>query len=227
MLPGALVIAAALGLYTTRGFRLADFMVAFGLAHLLDLLLLAGIPWALPPKAPAPVFGSAPAPVPEEFAGQLKETTEDTTEETTEDAGIPDSPFAAPRVGLRLAERPVPAQRANPFASTADPGPEVPALPPFPEPSFTPSPPSPAVPPEPVVAVRVEEEEPRPRPPVPSPVAGGRLPGERLRIALRQPVASGTLPPAVVSPAGAAAVPPVEVPEAPAEEYPEQPLNPS
>ena len=63
MLPGALLVAAALLLYADGGFRLVDFVIAFGLGHLLSLALLAGAPWCLPRRVPVPLFalGGTPA----------------------------------------------------------------------------------------------------------------------------------------------------------------------
>ena len=209
MLPGALVVAAALALYTSRGFRLADFIVAFVLGHVLDLLLLAGIPWALPPRAPIPTAGV--------FAAE--------GEVLPEAATIPDSPFAAPRPASPFAERPAAVPAANPFAPAAVVCPEEAALPPGAEPAAE----SPSSSGEVAAgwdpSVGGEEQESQALPSASS--TDGEAPTGEVQPTGQSPEAPAVSLAGVVSadpekPASAAVIPGV-----PEEEKPEQPLNPS
>jgi hypothetical protein len=98
MVPGGLAIAAALLLYASRSFRLLDFILAFVLAHVLQLILMGGAVFALPGLLRASPFSepepeSVPAP---EAAAELPE------EAPAADSPIlVDSPFAATAPAVR------------------------------------------------------------------------------------------------------------------------------
>lgn len=72
LLPGGLIVAGGLWLYAGYGFRLLDFLVAFGLAHLVGPWLALGAVWRLPRRRPVSPFaepateptGSAPEAAP-------------------------------------------------------------------------------------------------------------------------------------------------------------------
>lgn len=87
LLPGGLGVAGGLLLYAGYGFRLLDFLAAFGLAHLLGPCLALGAVWQLPRRRPISPFAAAqaaPAPSPE------------TAETLPPRRPAPDSPFAVP-----------------------------------------------------------------------------------------------------------------------------------
>jgi hypothetical protein len=98
LLPGGLVVAGGLLLYAGHGFRLLDFLVAFGLAHLVGPWLALGAVWRLPRRRPVSPFAE-PAAEPAVPAPESEEAP------ATEPPA--DSPFAAP---------PAPQPAANPFA---------------------------------------------------------------------------------------------------------------
>jgi hypothetical protein len=127
MLPGALMVAAALALYASGGFRLVDLVVAFGLAHLLDLVLLAGAPWCLPRRSPKPLFGVAEAEPP---AGDDPSHGSFRTAAAIETGSGPRSP--SPSTGSVA-----PGPKANPFAAAGEPASSPTA--PRPEPPARPS----------------------------------------------------------------------------------------
>lgn len=92
LLPGGLVVAGGLLLYAGHGFRLLDFLVAFGLAHLVGPWLALGALWRLPRRRPV-----------SPFAEPASESVE-----TPAAAPASESPFAAP---------PAPQPLENPIAA--------------------------------------------------------------------------------------------------------------
>lgn len=160
LLPGGVLVAAALFFYATHAFVLTDVVIAFALAHLLDLILMVGAPWCLPRERPAAVFAG---PAPTAVAGT--ETGETPDERTL---GKPEPPKWPPR-GTPFAEGPRIQQTANPFAvrppaAAANPPPAPPA--PTPEP---PNPPAPLPPPEPVAPPMPAPPPSEPTPPAAPP----------------------------------------------------------
>lgn len=61
LLAGGWIVAGGLVLYAEHGFRLLDWLVAFALAHAVDLILWLGAPWCLPRRARPGPFGNMPA----------------------------------------------------------------------------------------------------------------------------------------------------------------------
>lgn len=143
LLPGALIVAAGLGLYTSGGFRLVDFVVAFLLGHLFDVLLLAGATWGLPRRVPVPLFGEAVAtdpavPAEADFAPEAPESPEPAPDlpeaalfadpAAATEAYTEGNPFAAP------GEEPVPEEQPPSLPADNEPPPaEAPPEPPVEE----------------------------------------------------------------------------------------------
>jgi hypothetical protein len=99
LLPGGLIVAGGLLLYAGHGFRLLDFLVAFGLAHLVGPWLALGAVWRLPRRQAASPFAAPAA----ESATPVPESDELPAAEPP-----PESAFAAP---------PAPQPADNPFAT--------------------------------------------------------------------------------------------------------------
>lgn len=97
LLPGGWIMAGGLVLYAAHGFRLPDWLVAFALAHGVDLVLWLGAPWCLPKRSrPAPFDG---------VAAVVAHPATDSPFAASAGAA-PDNPFAAPGAQVEAAPAP-------------------------------------------------------------------------------------------------------------------------
>ncbi len=176
LLPGGLLVAAALFFYATHAFVLSDVVIAFALAHLLDLVLMLGAPWCLPREQPTKTFAT-PAPDAEGEAG-----TNPAPEERS-----PVPPAAPKRLPFApiFSDGPRYQRTTNPFAAGRPAAPlnppPVPPAPPTAAPEPTPEPPM-SVSTTPVAS-------PTPEPASPAPAPSAAPPPEAMPVASAAPAA--------------------------------------